>query len=348
MYIGVDTHKKLHVLVALDEQGRGRGMRTIANTPADWLEGLTWARSLEGERCWGLENSGSLGRGFAQFLLTQGEGTVHEVSPHRTAQYRRWGRRQDKTDELDALAIARLLMAEAADLPLVLPDDVGTELRLLSDHRDQMLVERTRVINQLHAQMLQIDPDYLAASGPLTRMQGVRYCWELVVPEASRVVQTRVLLAHQLAAHLLHLMEALAQVTTLLRQRVHETGTSLLRMPGVGEVVAARLIGELGSTPRVPSAAALAALAGIAPVAVSSGGRGGYRLNHGGNRQLNRAFHVIALTQRRCEPRARAYYAKKLAEGKTKRAAMRCLKRRLVDVLFPLLEQPPLIHAAAA
>ncbi|MGH2344527.1 MAG: IS110 family transposase [Chloroflexota bacterium] len=106
MYLGVDTHKKLHVLFVLDEQGHGHGTRTIANTPAGWLEGLTWARSLEAERCWGVENSGSLGRGFAQFLLTQGEGTVHEVSPHRTAQYRRWGRRQDKTDELDALAIA--------------------------------------------------------------------------------------------------------------------------------------------------------------------------------------------------------------------------------------------------
>ncbi|MGH2389116.1 MAG: transposase [Chloroflexota bacterium] len=233
-------------------------------------------------------------------------------------------------------------------MPLVLTDDASTALRLLSDHRDQMLVERTRVINQLHGQMLQIDPEYLAASGPLTRMQGVRYCLALALPAASSVMRTRVLIAHQLAAHLLHLVEAIAQVTTLLRQRVHATSTPLLCMPGVGEVVAARLIGELGSTPRVPSAAALAALAGIAPVAVSSGGRGGYRLNHGGNRQLNRAFHVIALTQRRCEPRARAYYAKKLAEGKTKGAAMRCLKRRLVDVLFPLLDRPPLAQAAAA
>ncbi|MDP9375406.1 MAG: transposase, partial [Chloroflexota bacterium] len=101
-------------------------------------------------------------------------------------------------------------------------------------------------------------------------------------------------------------------------------------------VVASRSPGERGCAPRIASAAALAALAGIAPVAVSSGGRQGHRVNCGGNRRRNRAIHVIALTQRRCEPLAQAYYAKKLAEGKTARAAMRCLKRRLVDVLFRL------------
>ncbi len=94
-------------------------------------------------------------------------------------------------------------------------------------------------------------------------------------------------------------------------------------------------------TPRVRSAAALAALAGIAPLTVASGGRHGHCVNPGGNRKLNRAIHIVALTQRRCEPLARAYYEKKRAEGKTARAAMRCLKRRLVDVLFRLLQPVP-------
>jgi len=99
-------------------------------------------------------------------------------------------------------------------------------------------------------------------------------------------------------------------------------------------IAAARLIGELGCTPRIRSAAALAALAGIAPVAVSSGGRNGHRLNRGGNRRLNRTFHMIAVCQLRHEPLAQAYYAKKRAEGKTARSALRCLKRRLVDVIY--------------
>ena len=333
MYIGVDTHKTQHMLVALDAQGRSLGARTCANTPEGWANGLAWAQGWEG-RVWGIENSGSLGKGFAQSLLVQGEGTVHEVSPHRTAQYRRRGRTQDKTDETDALAIARLLLAEGDTLPEVQRDDLSTELRLLSDHRDNLLAEKTRLINQLHGQMLQVDPSYTEKSGRLTDARGVAYCRDLAPPQADRLLRTRLLIVHQLAEQILRLDAEVAAVAAALTERVQESQTPILALRGVGTIVAARIIGEIGVAPRIRSAAALAALAGISPVAVSSGGRGGYRLNRGGNRQLNRAIHVIALTQRRCDPRGRAYYMKKRAEGKTPRAALRCLKRRLVDVLF--------------
>jgi len=349
MYIGVDTHKKQHVLVALDAQGRHLGTQSSANTPDGWASGLRWASRWEG-RVWGIENSGSLGKGFAQFLVVQGEGAVHEVSPHRTAQYRRRGRTQDKTDETDALAIARLLLAEGEQLPAVRRDDIGTELRLLSDHRDNLLGERTRLINQLHGQMLQVDPSYKEKSGRLTDPRGVAYCRDLVASDADRLLRTRLLIVHQLAEQILRLDTEIATATAEITARVQESQTPILAVRGVGTIVAARIIGEIGATPRLPSAAALAALAGIAPVAVSSGGRSGYRLNRGGNRQLNRAIHVIALTQRRCDPRGQAYYMKKRAEGKTPRAALRCLKRRLVDVLFRAFrsreEAPDLCTAA--
>ncbi len=338
MYIGVDTHKKAHTLVAVDEQGRTHRIQTIPNTPEGWVVALRM-RLERGERAvWGIENSGSLGKGLAQFLVSQGESLVYEVSPQRTAQYRRRGRTQDKTDQADALAIARLLVAESDALPAVQADDASTELRILSDHRDNLLAERTRIINQLHAQMLQIDPGYRDRSGPLTNWRGVEYCLELDLPGADGVARTRLRIVRQLAGQLVRLGEEIAEVTDLLGERVRESGTPLLELAGVGEVVAARLIGELGSTPRIRSAGALAALAGIAPVEVSSGGRGGFRLNRGGNRKLNRAVHVIALSQRRCDARAKAYYEKKLAEGKTKRAAMRCLKRQLVNVIYRLLQ----------
>jgi transposase len=154
VYIGVDTHERTHTLVAIDEQGRSVGTRAISNTPEGWVVGQDWAGTLGGPHTWGIENSGSLGKGFAQFLLSQGVVAVCEVSPHRTAQYRRRGRTQDKTDETDALAIARLLLAEGEELPHVQQDDLSTELRLVSDHRDNLVVERTRLLNQLHAQRL--------------------------------------------------------------------------------------------------------------------------------------------------------------------------------------------------
>jgi len=265
---------------------------------------------------------------------------VHEVSPHRTAQYRRRGRTQDKTDETDALAIARLLLAEGDTLPEVQRDDLSTELRLLSDHRDNLLAEKTRLINQLHGQMLQVDPSYKEKSGRLTDTRGVTYCRDVALPQDDRLLRTRLLIVHQLAEQILRLDAEVAAVAAELTARVQESQTPILALRGVGTIVAARIIGEIGVAPRIRSAAALAALAGISPVAVSSGGRGGYRLNRGGNRQLNRAIHVIALTQRRCDPRGRAYYMKKRAEGKTPRAALRCLKRRLVDVLFRAFSRP--------
>jgi transposase len=336
MYIGVDTHKKAHVLVAIDDQGQTGGTHTMANTPSGWAAALCWAHRLDAMCIWGIENSGSLGKGFAQFLLIQGEPDVHEIVPHRTAQYRKRGRSQDKTDAADALAMARLLRAETAFLPTVSLDDVSTALRLLSDHRDNLVAERTRLINQLHAQMLQIDPCYEEKRGALTSLAGVRSCRDLEVPHSEGVLRTRLLIVRQLVSQILQLAEAIETVETALTQRVQASETPLIQLCGVGTIIAARLIGELGCVPRVHSAAALAALAGIAPVAVSSGGKHGHRLNRGGNRRLNKAFHMIALSQLRCEPLARAYYAKKRAEGKTARAALRCLKRRLVDVIYRL------------
>jgi transposase len=339
MHIGVDTHKKQHVLVALDARGHLCGTQHVANTPAGWAAALRWARERDADRVWGVENSGSLGKGFAQFLLASDETAVHEIVPHRTAQYRKRGRTQDKTDHTDALAMARLLQAEREHLPRVERDDVSTELRLLSDHRDNLVAERTRLVNQLHAQMLQIDPCYAERSGTLTSQKGIRSCQALTLPHADNVVQTRLLIVRQLTEQILRLWEEIETVETAIAERVREMETPLLDLCGVGMIAAARLIGELGCAPRIRSAAALAALAGIAPVAVSSGGRNGHRLNRGGNRRLNRTFHMIAVCQLRHEPLAQAYYAKKRAEGKTARSALRCLKRRLVDVVYRILRQ---------
>jgi len=189
------------------------------------------------------------------------------------------------------------------------------------------------------AQMLQIDPCYGAKSGALTTVTGVRYCRDLDLPDAEGVLQTRLLIVRQLATQILRLREEIETIETALRQRVQATETPLLQVCGVGTPLAAPLLGEPGCTPRIHSAAALAALAGIAPVAVSSGGRHGHRLNRGGNRQLNKVFHLIALCQLRRNPLGQAYDAKKRAERKTVRAAMRCLKRRLVDVVYRLLRE---------
>jgi len=240
---------------------------------------------------------------------------VHEVSPHRTAQYRHRGRTQGKTDETDALDIAWLLLAEGDTLPEVQRDDLSTELRLLSDHRDNLLAEKTRLLNQLHAQMLQVAPSYKEKSGRLTDARGVVYCRDVALPQDGRLLRTRLPIVHQLAEQILRLDAAVAVVAAELTTHVQESQTPIFALRGVGTIVAARIIGEIGVAPRIRCAAALAALAGISPVAVFSGGRSGYRLNRGGNRQLNRTIHVIALAQRRCDLRGRAYYYEETGRG---------------------------------
>jgi transposase len=196
--------------------------------------------------------------------------------------------------------------------------------------------------------MLQLDPGYRERSGPLTKARGLAYCRALRVAGPSGVVRTRQLIGAQPADRVTRLETNIATLTAQLDQLVQTSRMPLRAVRGVRVIVAARLLGELGSTPRIASAAALAAPAGVAPVAVSSGNRQAHRLNRGGNRQLNRAIHIIALVQRRGDARAQAYFAKKLGEGKTKKAAMRCLKRRLVDVLFRALHQADTTVSAAA
>ncbi|MDP9382240.1 MAG: transposase [Chloroflexota bacterium] len=168
------------------------------------------------------------------------------------------------------------------------------------------------------------------------------------LPESCPIVQTRLMIVRLLAQRILELHEQIADVTKRLGQRVRESQTPLLELDGVGEVVAARVIGEFGLEIRIHSAAALATLAGIAPLQVSSGARHGHRVNFGGNRQLNRAIQIIALGQRRCNLRAQEYYAKKRAACKTKRAARRYLKRQLVKVLYRRLQRSNMWGSALA
>ena len=174
MHIGVDTHKKQHVLVALDARGQTlRHPQRARIRPPGWAAALQWARERDTDLRLGRSRTAARwARASPSSCSAAARTAVHEIVPHRTAQYRKRGRTQDKTDHADALAMARLLQAEGEHLPRVERDDLSTELRLLSDHRDNLVAERTRLVNQLHAQMLQIDPCYAERSGALTSRNG--------------------------------------------------------------------------------------------------------------------------------------------------------------------------------
>ena len=328
--IGIDTHKATLAACRVDDVGAGVAEATFDNDPAGHRTLLAWIRGADPATVVGVEGSASFGAAAARFLVGAGV-TVREVPPQLTRRERTTTRRLGKSDPGDALAIARVTAREA-DLPPVRLADRTLDLQLLVEAREDVVVEMTRVRNRIHADLRCLLPGYGARAANLVAVRHQRLVGRLLRPLTG--VQP------ELARRRLARLRALGLEERAFTARIAALveGHPLLDLPGVGPLITARLVGEIGDIRRFRSADALAALAGVAPIPASSGQTQRLRLNRGGNRQLNRTFHVIALAQAAHHPPAQAYLARKRAEGKTRREALRCLKRRLVRPVFNLLQ----------
>jgi transposase len=276
-----------------------------------------------------MEVSGGVARGLAIALRAAGH-LVVGVPPRLSAREVRRLRSRGKADPTDALAVARVTLREPG-LPSVRAGDVEEDLKLLVDYRDQLWGERTRVANRLHADLSIAYPGYQRRLGrAFTSRVSITRAEDLVAEDSS----TRAELARRRIAKLREIDGELRELEHRLALAVDAHGTTLRAMVGVSAITAARILGEVGDVRRFPTAAAFASANGTAPIPASSGRTKRHRLNRGGNRRLNRALYVIALTQTQHEPRATVYLERKRAEGKTRREAMRCLKRRLSDVVY--------------
>ena len=209
-------------------------------------------------------------------------------------------------------------------------DSPARDLKLLSDYRDQLLSERTRTQNRLHADLVTLRPGYERKVRSLATPPTLDAAWGLLEHDDS--VQAE--LARRKIDRIREIERERREVERKIRERVRELGTGLVELVGVGELIAARIIGEVGDVDRIPSNRHFASLNGTAPVPASSGQRQRHRLNRAGNRRMNKAIHMMALTQARMDPRARAYVARRCAEGRTNREATRALKRHLSDVIY--------------
>ncbi len=260
--------------------------------------------------------------------MTAGEPVV-EVPAVLTDRERRHLHRSGKSDPGDTLAIARITLRETGLGPISLPG-LAEDLKPLVDARDQRIIERTRVTNRLHAHLVVLAPG------------STREIPELTTP--AHLVAIEHLLDHmagvrgELArAELKRLKELRTEATSLeaqIRSRVRLSGSSLPTIRGIAAITAGKLLGATGDPRRLHSPAAFAAMTGTAPIPASSGQTNRHRLNRGGNRQLNRALHTVALVQARSDPRAQAYMAKRMSEGKSRLEALRCLKRHLANVVM--------------
>jgi transposase len=243
-----------------------------------------------------------------------------------------------KSDPIDALAVARAALREPRlDHPRP-GEQPLRELKLLVDHRDDLIDERRRAQQRLRWQLHDLELGLTVPLGALDR--GV---WlERLGRRLARLEQTvQVRIARELVARCRSLTRTILELDRQLQAAAAQTAPALLALPGCGAVSAAKLLGEIGPIERFVSDAQLARHAGVAPLEASSGKHRRHRLDRGGNRQLNCALHRIAIMQGRVHPPARAYLERKQAEGKSRREALRCLKRQLARTVFNTLKRSP-------
>jgi transposase len=328
--VGVDVHKHALTAVAVDELGRERG---------DWsgpigVGALRWAQSLAAERLWAVEDCRHVTRSLEQTLLGAGERLVR-VPPRLTAPQRRRGRTRGKSDRIDALAVARAALQEP-QLDGPRPGErTLRELKLLVDHRDDLVAERRRCQQRLRWHLHELDPNLHVPLGALDRTVWLE---RLARQLARREQTTQARIARDLLGRCRALTRSITELDRDLATQTAAIAPRLLTLPGCGTLSAAKLLSEIGPIDRFRSDAQLARHAGVAPLDASSGKHQRHRLDRGGNRQLNCALHRIAITQGRVHPPARAYLERKQNEGKSRREAIRCLKRQLARTVYSTLK----------
>ena len=336
--IGVDPHKKTHWAVAVDAVGAVLDGRS---EPAkrDGFGGLLgWARGLsDGERVWVIEDCRHVSGPLERFLLDRGEMVVR-LAPGLMAGARHSVRERGKSDPIDALAVARAALREGIDtLPAARLAGVELEIRQLAVHRQRLVEARTRLINELRWQLHDLWPEWEIPKGVLI---GGR--WQQQVAGRLRRAEptVRVRIARDEIRRIADLTRTINQLHDELCLLVTQAAPQLLAEHGLGVLTAAKLIGEIAGIDRFTNDAQLARLAGCAPIPVSSGRTDRHRLDRGGNRQLNHAIHMLALSKIRHDPQTALYIAKQRQRGKTNREAIRCLKRHLIRRVYNLLRDP--------
>lgn len=333
--IGVDPHKATNVVAAVDEQGEVVGQETFPANRKGMRALERWAKGFP-ERRWAVEGAAGIGRPLAQKLLAGGEQVV-DVPPKLSARVRVLSSgNARKNDRLDATftALAAVRNDRLASVqPEDGPDGHAEILRLLTERREDLVAERTRSLNRLHVLLRDLLSDPVGkqlsadAAAKLLRRARPKH-------PAGRV---RRRLASELVRDVRTLDRRIAELDERIAVEVEASGTTLTEVFGVGPILAAKIVGIVGNVGRFPSKAHFASYAGVAPIEASSGEVVRHRLSLAGNRRLNKVMHMIAVCQARSDPRGGAYHRKKLAEGKSRREAMRCLKRRVSDAVFGAL-----------
>lgn len=347
LYVGVDVHKDTHTAVAATAFQQPVFSRTLPNCDKEYARLISSIARIANQKklqvIWGLEDTQSYGKHLAQYLHMHNL-TVKTVSPVFVDHIRKHTTHPEKSDLIDAQGVAEVLIQRIDRLPTFTVTDTGklaTTLRELCGDRAFLVQEGTRLKNQLHHLLYEAYGSvYQHKFKKLFSVKALRYWHRYPVPVSMKdncMLKNRI---RRKVKRLQQLRTEIKELESDLVSLLQQTEQHLETLSGCGVVLASVVLGEIGDINNFHSPHALAKYAGLAPREYSSGKRIRHRQTHAGNRQLNRAIHRIALSQisKSGNDYAKAYYQRKLSEGKTKMHALRCLKRRLVKIIYMMLK----------
>jgi transposase len=326
--IGVDPHKLSVTIEARDSREILRAKGRFGTDARSYRQLLAYARQWP-ERVWAVEGANGIGRPLAQRLLASGERVV-DVSAKLAARARVFDTGQGrKTDPADAHPIVMVALLDKR-LREVTADPGLTVLRLLCDRRDELSAARAQALNRLHRLFLELIP----GGAPVKKSTSQYQALLATVRPRDLAGKTRRRMAAEELADLERLDAKLKAMKTELKAAVLASGSHLMDIHGIGPAGAARILADVGHVARFPNRAHFASWTGTAPIDASSGQHTHHRLSRAGNRRLNHVLYMAGIVQLRNDTPGRAYYRRRVAEGKTPMEAMRCLRRRLSDVVY--------------
>lgn len=332
---GVDTHQDLHTAAVVSPDGTPLGTGSFPTTRAGYRRLLAWMRGHGKLLRVGVEATGTYGAGLVRLLGREGVPVLEVTAPDKTAR-----RGKGKDDTLDAIAAARA--AASGQRVQVAKDRNGQveALRVLRTTRKTAMKCRRAALQQLHNTIVAAPEDLRDELRHFTRMKLLRTCaaWRPnTTAYRDQAVATRIAI-RSLCRRVLDINDEIVELDRLIRPLVAELAPTLVALEGVGTECAGELLVTAGENPeRLRSEASFAMLCGASPIPASSGKTQRHRLNRGGNRQANSALHMIVICRMRTDPRTKAYVARRLAEGLSKREIMRCLKRYVAREIFSIL-----------
>jgi transposase len=346
--LGVDTHKDTHVAFVMGVHGNSLGHRSFPVTSAGYRQLLAWANSYGTLRRAGVEGTSSYGTALTRYLHEAGVRVLEVSQPDKGDR-----RRRGKTDALDAEAAARAVLSGRVTAVAKTGDGPVEMVRMLKMTKESATKSRSQAINQLKAVMVRADPALRESLAGVSNPRLIRRCADLdrIIPttaEAAAVYTLRLP-----ARRILVLTEEIDDLNAQITATIAASCPALLDCYGVGPDTAAALLITAGDNPeRLHSEASFAALCGVSPIEASSGKTRRRRLNRGGDRRANSALYTIVVARLRWNDRTRDYIARRQSEGKTRREAIRCLKRYVAREIYQIITTPtgpnatPLLAAA--